>query len=168
MKRWLIIAGLVVLTAALVFLNQGMKKTAQPDHDDDDQPKQSQSQSPATLPAPGGMNAVLPPEETVGNPTTAKHHISVGWVYDENNQQKPQTLTVPIQAVRDFATHMGPSVSAEIVNLDVPLEDRSLAARTVTNLGLTLDQKTLYGGNLSDSPMSEEAIMQNLSKAISH
>lgn len=165
MKRLLVIAGLVVLTAALVFLNQGMKKTAVPDDDEDQKSQQSSAQKPPVSSAPNNVYAALPSEETIGDPATARHHLEVGWVYDENNQKKPETLTVPLQSLRDYIGHVGSSISAEFVNLDTPMEDRSPAARAVTELGIRLDQKPLSTGNISSAPLDQRRIMMALGKA---
>lgn len=162
MKRGLVVAGLILLAAALVFLNQGLKKSAVPDHDEDQQAQQTQK-----LPSiPSDPNMVLTPEETVGNPATAKHHIEAGWVYDERNQQKLETLAIPIQAIRDYVKQSGGAMSAEIVNLDVPVEDRSPAAQAVTGLGIQVDGQSLFAGNLSNAPPSPEAVAGQLKGAI--
>lgn len=166
MNRLLIIAGLILLATALVFLNQGVRKSAVPDHDDDEKPAQTQSQAQKPPLTPADPEAVLPPEETVGNPATAKHHIAAGWVYDDENQQKPETLAVPIQAIRDYVNQSEGAVSAEIVDLDVPAEDRSPAAQGVMDLGIHVDGQYLYGGNLSGAPISPGQIMQALDGAI--
>jgi hypothetical protein len=164
MKRGLIVAGLVLLAAALVFFNQGLKKSAV--SDEDEKPAQAQSQAQKMPSTPVDLKAILPPEETVGNPATAKHHIQVGWVYEEAYYRYPESLVTPIQAVRDFVKNSGGTVSAEIVDIDVPLEDRSPAARAVTDLGLHVDDQYLYGGNLSATPLPPEQIMQALNSAI--
>ena len=151
MKRGLVIVGLILLGAALVFLNRGVKNSALPDHDEDEQAQQTQpAQKPPS--APGSPRTVLPPEETVGNPATATHHIAVGWVYDEENQRKPETLDAALQAVRDYVARSGGAASAEIVDLDIPAEDRSPAAQGVTELGIVLDNQPVYRGSLSKIP----------------
>lgn len=162
MKRAFVAVGVIVLAAALVFLNQGLKKSAQPDHDDDEKAQQ-QAQKPST--APGDPTAPIPPEETLGDPATAKHHIQVGWVYDEANQLKPETLSVSLQMVREYVKHSG-NVSAEIVDMDVPAEDRSPAAQTVTALGIIVDGKSLYSGNVSGMQGGPEIIPGALTSAI--
>lgn len=149
MKRVLIIAGLVFLAATLVFLNQGLKKSAVPDHDEEQQAQQAKAPTP---PAPVDPKTVPASEETVGDPKTARHHIEAGWVYDEGNQQKPETLTVALQEIREYVGKSGGIASAEIVNLDVPVEDRSPAARTVTELGIFVDGKPISTGNISSVP----------------
>jgi len=167
MKRGIVVVGLIFLAAALVFLNQGLKKSAVSDHDEDEQAQKTQQTQKAQKPlsTPGDPKAVLPPEETLGNTASAKHHIEVGWVYDEANQQKPETLTIPIQAIRDYVRRSGTSVSAEIVNQDIPMEDRSPAAQAVTGLGIRVDGRSLYGGNLSEVPIQEGMIIEQLNRA---
>lgn len=164
MKRGLLVVGLILLAVALVFLNQGLKKSAVPDRDEDEKAPEAQTQKlPST---PVDLKAALPPEETVGDPATAKHHIEVGWVYNAAYYQHSEALAVPIQAIRDFVKNNSGTVSAEIVDLDVPIEDRSPAARGVTALGIQVDGQTLYGGNLSAAPVSQETIFGALNGAI--
>lgn len=89
----------------------------------------------------------------------------MGWIYDEANQKKPETLTVPLQAIRDYVQHSGGAMSAEIVDLDIPLEDRSPAAQAVTELGIQMNGQTIHQGNLSQSPQQVpqalSAVMRN-------
>ncbi len=155
MKRLLVIVALVLLGGALVFLNQGVRRSALPDRDEDEQAQQAAATAaPKSDTAPTDLKGVLPPEETVGNPADAAHHIEVGWVYDEANQQKPETLNVPLQAIRDYINHSGGVAAAEIVNLDVPAEDRTPAAQAVTALGIRVDGKPLVTGNVSELPFA--------------
>ena len=161
MKRWLAVVGVVILTAALVFLNQGMKKGAVLDHDEDEAP--AQSQKAATIIDP---RAVLPAEETVGDPKTATHHIELGWVYANNYYRYPESLNVPMEAIHDYVQNSNGTVSAEIVDLDVPLEDRSPLARSVTDLGMKADGQILYSSNPSDSASSVNQITQGLDGVI--
>lgn len=172
MNRWFLILGVGILIAALAFLNQGIKKAAPTDADLQQAQQQSQPPAPAAPPRPAAplkpsaSPAALPAEETVGDPATATHHIRVGWVYDEANQAKPETLTGPLQAIRDYASHSGGTVSAEIVNLDVPAADRSPAARVVTAPGVVVDNKTLFNGSISETPMPPEQIARALDSAV--
>lgn len=158
MNRLLVIAGLIFLAAALVFLNQGVKKSAVSDHDEDEQAQKTQK-PPST---PGDPAAVLPPEETVGDPATARHHIEAGWVYDEANQLKPETLTVPIQKIREYVSKSAGIASAEIVNLDVPVEDRTPAAQAVTALGVRVDGHPISTENLSRVPFPSDHLIEAL------
>ncbi|MDQ2800221.1 MAG: hypothetical protein M3Y13_11335, partial [Armatimonadota bacterium] len=113
---------------------------------------------------PTGPETILPPEETPGNPVTAKHHIEVGWIYDETNLKSPETLVVPLQTIRDFVKQQGGTVSAEIVDLDVPNEDRSPAARTVTDLGVRIDDAYSYTNNFSGQVVPQEEITEMLTR----
>lgn len=156
MNRLFVIVGLAILIAALVFLNQGIKKTGQADTSGDAPPPQAAAQ-----PAPAQKAAVLPPsispatlpaEQILGNPATAKHHIVVGWSYNENNQKQPASLTTPLQAVQDYVAKSGGSASAVIVNTDVPASDRSPAAQAVTANGVMVDGKPVINGDVSATP----------------
>lgn len=166
MNRFMVIAGLVILGTAVVFLGRGVNQNAVPEPGEDAPPKQSQpKQSPPGTPLPGAAGspgAVTrdPAEETVGDPATAKRHFLVGWVYDEANEAKPETLAAPLQAVRDYVGRGGGTVSAEIVDLDVPQEDRSPGAQAVTDLGVSLDGRALTDGNPSDAPGAVEAALK--------
>ena len=57
---------------------------------------------------------------------------------------------MPLQAIRDYVKQSGGTVSAEIVDLDVPVEDRTPAAQAVTSLGIRMDGHPLFGGNVSE------------------
>ncbi len=154
MNRLLAVAGLAILIAALVFLNQGIKKTGQPDADDDAPPPQAAAQpapKAASLP-PTVSSSTLPAEQTVGNPATAKHHITVGWSYNENNQKQPGSLATPLQAVQEYVAKSGGTASAVIVNTDVPASDRSPAAQAVTGNGVSVDGKPVLTGDVSAAP----------------
>jgi hypothetical protein len=156
MNRLFVIAGLAILIVALVFLNQGIKKTGLSDDDTAPPPASTAHPAPAARTAPGPPSspapAGLPAEQTVGNPATAKHHIVVGWSYNEANQQKPQSLVTPLQAVQSYVQKSGGSVSAEIVNTDVPASDRSAAAQSVAGDGVFVDGKPVFKGDVSSAP----------------
>lgn len=156
MNRLFVVAGLVILVTALVFLNQGIKKTGVPDHDEDAPPPAAAKAAPppaAKVPAmmPGAASADLPAEQTVGSPTAAKHRITVGWAYTDGSQQKPETLKAPLAAIQGYAQKTGGAVSAEIVNTDVPASDRSPAARAVAP-GVYVDGKPVFSGDISSAP----------------
>ncbi len=159
MNRLFVIAGLVILVVALVFINQGVNKAGQPDHDEDAPPPIAKSapttkvpatKVPGMTPAAGGDQ--LPAEQTVGDPATAKHKVVVGWSYNEASQQKPDTLAAPIKAVQEYAQKTGGTVSVEIVNTDVPVSDRSPAAQAVTKNGVFVDGKPVVSGDVSAAP----------------
>ena len=160
MKRWLAIAGLVVLALALVFLNQGMKKAAAPDRDEDEAPAQAQK-APIKTP-PIDPNGILPAEETVGDFKTSHQHIQLGWVYTDNYYKHPENLNNSIQAVRDYVQNSQGSASAEIVDLDVPLEDRSPAAREVTDVGIQVAGQIVYSQNPADITVTQLQVTNNL------
>jgi len=172
MNRLFLIVGVGIAIVALLLLNEGIKKAAPTDEDLQKQAQQeSQKAAPPPAPKPSApvktatVTPNLPAEETVGDPATAKHHIQVGWVYDEANQANPQTLTLPLQAVRDYVQGSGGMSSAEIVNLDVPAEDRSPAAQGVMELGIIVDGKPVITDNLSSKPLRPQQITQMLTMA---
>ena len=144
------IVGLVLLIVALVFLSQGVKKAGPSEHEVEAQEQAHQATPPpgaATGPSTGDAAAALPPEQTVGDPATAKHRMTVGWVYTEQNQPNTGALAEAIRRISGYAGKGG-TVSAEIVNLDVPPEDRSPAAQAVTTWGVTLDGRPVFEGDL--------------------
>lgn len=151
MNRLFVVAGLAILIVALVFLNQGIKKSGVPDGDDDAPPPQTAAKSaPQALAAklPTGP-APLPAEQTLGNAAAAKHHVVIGWSYTEANQKNPASLNTPLQAVQAYVQQSDGAVSAEIVNTDVPPADRSPAAKTVTGNGVFVDGKPVLSGDVS-------------------
>lgn len=163
MNRFLIVVGLVVLGSVVVFLGRGVNQNAVPERGDDDPPPRSQQKPlPKTPPASAAapVDGRDPSEEAVGDPATAKRHLLVGWVYDESNQAKPETLAAPLQAVRGYVQRSAGTASAEIANLDVPQEDRSPAAQAVTDLGVSLDGRPLTEGNPSDAPGAVETALK--------
>jgi len=160
-KRLLVVAGLVCLGLLLVFLNRGLKNSAAPDKDEDKQAQQSKPAQKAPSP-PIDPKAVLAADETVGDPAKAVHHIQAGWVYDEDNQKKPETLAVAVQKIHYYVQKSGGIASAEIVDLDVPAEDRPPAAQTVTQLGVSVDGTPVSTGNLSSGPFPDDGLLRVL------
>lgn len=170
MNRVLVIIGLVILAVGLVYLNQGITKTA-PTEDAVEQADRQQSQATADAQTkamteqitPKGPSSITPPEITIGDPAKAKHHIQVGWVYDEANLKSPEELAIPLQSIAEFVQNGKGKVSAEIVDLDVPSEDRSPAARSVTDLGIQVDGNYPFTDNLSGTPLTQDQLMETLS-----
>ena len=158
MNRLFVVAGLAILIVALVFLNQGIKKSAVSDSDDTPPPPQPKSAAAVKVPAatpPPNAPAALPAEQAIGNPAAAKHHIVIGWSYNEANQQNPALLNAPLQAVQSYVHQSGGAVSAEIVNTDVPPSDRSAAAKNVAGDGVIVDGKPVLKGDISGKPPQE-------------
>lgn len=158
MNRLFVIAGLVILVIALIFLNQGIQKAGPPDSED--APPTAAAPAAKTPAAPPGPSApasdtsALPAEQTLGNPATAKHHIQVGWSYSGSSRQKPETLRDPFRAVDAYVRQSG-NVSAEIVSVDVPAADRSPSARTIPGRGVYVDGKKVIDGDISTQSVSQ-------------
>ena len=171
MNRWFLIAGVGLLIAALVFLNQGIKKDSPTDEDLQQQARQAQADAQKVAPKqaapspPGAAPAALPADETVGDPAKAQHHVLVGWSYDEADQANPAILNGPLQVVRDYVNKSGGSVSAEIVNLDIPIADRSPAAKAVTVPGVVVDGKPVMPGQFSAMHVTASGIRKALDAA---
>ena len=170
MKRLGIIGIIALLVAALIFLNHSMSQNASPapGDDDDQQAAQPVKAKPVVAPTVESLKGTpLPPEETVNDPSRAKFHIGVGWAYDAQNQSHTAAaLTQSLSTIRQFVQSSRGAASAEIVNIDVPSEDRSPAAQAVTDLGVTVNGKVVIPGNLSDLHMTPAQIGSALEAAI--
>ena len=169
MNRLFLMIGVGIAIVALLFLSQGIKKASPTDEDLQKQAQEAaQKNAPPTPPSappakvPSAADA-QPPEESLGDPATAKYHIFVGWVYDEANQAHPESLETPLQVVRDFVAKSQGKLSAEIVNLDVPVEDRSPAAQKVTELGVNIEGHKIITENPSSRPTNSATITGELS-----
>ena len=169
MNRLFVAIGLVILGVGLVYLNQGITKTA-PTEDAADQAQKAQEKAQADVQqkamisqlTPTGPSNIPQPEMTLGNPATAKHHIKIGWVYDEANLKNPEELATPLQSIAQFVQSQKGNVSAEIADLDIPREDRSPAAQSVTNLGVQFDDSHPFTANLSGPPVPQDQLMETL------
>ena len=179
MNRLLVIVGVALMIVALAFLNQGIHKIAPTEAEVDKQQQQlaqkqaeeaQKKNAPPDKPnAPGNPSAAydaLPSEETIGDPATAQHNIQVGWVYDEANQARPEILIEPLQIIRDYAKSSKGTISAEIVNLDVPAEDRSPAAQPVNDLGIAVDGNPVLAGSFSEMRAAAPDITKILDAAV--
>lgn len=133
MKRFAPIIAIVVLVGILALLNKTINKNAGSDEDAPPPP------APAAKTAPAPAADPLPPEITLGSPATAQYKITVGWVYDNHNQPDPTALAQAIDAVKQRAAASSGKVSAEIVNLDAPLDELSPQAQAVTGLGVAVN-----------------------------
>ena len=79
------------------------------------------------------------PEQTINDPAKAKYKITVGWVYDEKTMTDPQPLLQALQVVQKVAQASGGTVSAEIVDLDLPSSEVSPSAASVAGLGVAVN-----------------------------
>lgn len=173
MNRVFAIIGLVILAIAIVYLTQGISKTA-PTEDEADQAQRVQQQAQVEKQrkaiiaqiTPTGPSNIPQSEETLGNPATAKHHIKVGWFYDEDNLKNPEQLIIPLQTVAKFVEHENGKVSAVIVDLDVPREDRSPAAQSVTDVGMQFDGNHPFFQNFSGGMMSQDELEESMASGM--
>ncbi len=179
MKRWFWAALLIILVVAFVFLKQGVHRSSLTDAQEQQMAKEAQiaqadkaeaaaKQAAATHPASPTTDAspdtTLPAEEVIGDPATARHHIEVGWIYEDTDVVNSGKLKAALAEVRTFAQKNGGTVSAVMVDLDVPTEDRSPAARSVTNLGVEVDGISIHAENPSLPPAT--ALTEVLSSTI--
>lgn len=160
MKRWFLAAVLVVLVLAFGFLKQGVHKSSMTEEEQQQAAQEAQkaqadkaeaaakkTTAPAVSAAPGADDP--PAEEVVGDPATAKHHIQVGWIYEDTDAVNSDKLKAVLSVIRTFALQSGGAVSAVIVDADVPAEDRSPAAQGVTDMGVEMDGQSVYDQNPS-------------------
>lgn len=164
MKRLIPVFAAVLLVFALVFVKSGLDKAAPSDHDEDATPT-AQKSSPQ--PAGSGAGDELLPEEFVGL-TGAKYKFTIGWYYDDANQPNPKPLQDALQAAKTAVNGSDGQASAEIVDIDVPLPDRSPAAQAVTQPGIALNgvMTPASSGNPGEGTLTAKNIphiMQTLS-----
>lgn len=136
MKRFVPIIAILVLVGMLALLTRTINKSAGSDEDRPPPPAATKAPAPPALPSAADP---LPPEITLGNPATAQDKVTMGWVYDSANQADPTALAQAIDAVKQRAAASGGKVSAEIVNLDVPGDELSPQAQSVTGLGVAIN-----------------------------
>ncbi len=133
MKRFAPLLAILVLIGVLAILNKNINKGVAGDEETPSPP------APAAKTATTPASDPLPPEITLGNPATAQYKITVGWIYDSATQPDSTALTQAIDAVKQRVTASGGKVSAEIVNLDVPADELSPQAASVTGLGVAVN-----------------------------
>ncbi len=167
MKQWFLGAVVLILVAAFGLLSHGMYKSSLTEDQETQIAQDAQKaqdakakeaaarQAAAAPPAPPAANAspdtTLLAEEVIGDPATAKHHIEVGWVYQDTDVVNSDKLGADLGEVRTFAQKSGGTVSAVLVDLDVPIEDRSPAAQGVVDLGVDVDGQSVYAQNPSNA-----------------
>jgi hypothetical protein len=142
MKRLIPLFIGILLIGVLALVNHSISKTAKPDNDDDDSQAQTTTKTspPKTVPVPpAALGSGLMPELTLNDPTKAKYKVTVGWVYDEKTMADPQPLMQAIQVVQKLAQASGGTISAEIVDLDLPASEVSPNAASVTGLGVAVN-----------------------------
>ncbi len=160
MKRWFLAAVLVVLVLAFGFLKQGVHKSSMTEEEQQQAAQEAQKaqadKAPAKKAAVPAASAApspdaLPAEQTIADPATAKHHITVGWVYENTDVVDTGKLKAAFGEVRAFVLQGGGASSVVIVDLDVPTEDRSPAGQAVTSLGVEVDGQSVYDQNPSEA-----------------
>jgi len=163
---------IAILIGAMFVLNKGMSKNVSKEHDEDEE-QQQQQKTPPKPATPGPSSAAedpLPPELTLGNPATAKNHLTLGWQYDEALMAHSTMLPQIFQQLKLWQQGH-PDSSLEIVNLDAPKSDLSPYASSVTGLGLALNGNSTFvvngkpmdlGENLGHGSMSPQALIMAL------
>lgn len=158
MKRFAPLFAALLLVFALVFVKHNLDKAAPGEHEDE-QASTSQS-TPAKAPIPAREETEFLPEEMIGS-GGAKYKITVGWVYNETNQPDPTALQDALGTVRQLAQRSDGAISAQIVNVDVPPEDRSPGAQAVTRVGVSVNglSSPALSGNPGEGDLTAEKIM---------
>lgn len=163
MRRLLLIIAAVLLAVVLVFVNHSIQTAAPPEHDE------SEAQTSQTPPAPaaGAPETELLPEETVGA-AGAKFKITVGWYYDETNQPNLKPLQDALTAVKGMVEVSRGHASVVVVDIDLPMEDRTPAARAVTEPGVSINgvSRPELAGNPGEGALTADKIRMLLQKAV--
>lgn len=168
MNRLVLLLVGLALVVLLVFVNQGMSRTAHREGESEEAPPAAKTTAEAAPPpAESGMPVDLPPEIIINDPAKAKHRILLGWEYSAENQANPQKLSQAIQVVQSIAQKSGGRVAVVIVNVDVPLEERSAPARAMNDAGIVFDGQP-RSGNPGEGELSAESLRSFLGSAVSH
>jgi len=162
MKRVGLIVSVLILIVALTYLNNGISRNTRPD-DDDAPPQKTQAQNPPPAKPPTRTLTNPPPPEERAGAATAPYKISVGWQFDAANQADSTALVQALGAVQQFAA-IHKNTSVEIVNTDVPLEQRSPSARSVKSEGIAVNQRPLVG--LTGNPGEGAVTPANITGAL--
>ena len=178
MNRLFLMVGLAIMIAALAFLNQGIKKASPTDKDLEQQQQQAQQEAQkkaeeaqetggACCAGPAfrrhGCLAVRGNDRQSGD-SAASHSSRLG--VRRGKPSQPAILTGPLQVIRDYVNSSKGTVSAEIVNLDIPAEDRSPAAQPVADLGISVDGNPVMPGNFSEMHVTAPDITKALDTAM--
>jgi len=178
MNRYILpIIVVALLGFALFKLNTGMAQNAQPDHDDDAaQTQQDTSKKPAAPPPPSSTpgqagapaTAAAPDEVVVGDPSKAKYKITAGWSYNSANQSNSQQLTSTIDELRKVAKSSNGQVSVQIVDVDVPQDQRSPNTRSIQDVGINVNGKPVSNDNLGEGNSAPQAVSSGIGTMVTH
>ncbi len=172
--RTVLITALLLLIVALAFLNDRINTTSSSGRQ---KPSAAALQTlPGKLSGHDMETALatdLQPEVTVNDPATADFRVTVGWVFDDSSQPDPTALIRALQTIKRFAGMTFGRMSVQTVDLDVPMQNRSPAARKLTRLGMAINGQTtvLINGkraDLSDNPGEGNLTQQQLIAYFSH
>lgn len=166
MNRLVLLLVGLALVVLLVFINQGMNRTAHREGEEAPPPAKTAAEA-APTPAESSGPVDLPPEIIVNDPAKAKHKILLGWEYNAESQASPQKLSQAVQAIKSIAQNSGGRVSAVIVNVDVPPDERSVPARAISTSGIIFDGQP-RSGIVGEGDLSAESLRSFLEPALSH
>ena len=173
----------VIIVAVLVFglisLNSGMSKNAQPDHDDENQQQSQTDTTKKTPPPPAaaahmpqstapGSTVVAPNEVVLGDPAKAKYKITAGWSYDSANQADSSKLASSIAALQNVAKSSNGQVSVQIVDVDLPADQRSSATQGIQDVGISVNGKPVSADNLGEGGSAPEAVSSGVGAMVKH
>ena len=175
MNRYILPVIVVALLGFALFkLNTGMAQNAQPEHDDDAaQSQQDTSKKPAAPPpsTPGAAAAntpAAPDEVVVGDPSKAKYKITAGWSYTSNNQSNSAQLSSTIAELQKVAKSSNGQVSVQIVDVDVPEDQRSPGTKGIQDVGIAVNGKPVTTDNLGEGSSTPQAVTAGVGAMVRH
>lgn len=172
MKRGVapIAIGILILICLLAGLNMWQSRST-PTGDDDDQQSQQQSSNPATQSAnkpvanlTGDLVTSLLPEQTIGNPATAKTRITIGYIFDTQTQAHPEAASTIVDSVRGWVQQQGNAASLQLVCLDLPPDQLTDPADAKVPLGITIDgrQPPGFDKNPGEGSYTAQTVLKEL------
>lgn len=170
MKRYLPLVFIAIIIVAITSLNNGIRKTAPKEHDDEETAQKQKDNKPAEA-AP--VTDLIPSELIINDPEKAATKATIGWIYDPKTMADPMALRMIAGAIQAWTTSTHGKTSLVMVNLDVPKDQRSPAARNVDQLGLTIDGTSVItvdgktmdlSDNIGEGKCNVSSIMNALTK----
>lgn len=168
--------GIVILICLLAGLNLWQSHSTPSSSDDDDQQTQQQTSQQASKSAPnpnatdpvahltGDLVTSLVPEQTIGNPATAKTRVTVGYTFDTATQTDPSKAAAIVGALQSWAQKQGSAASLQIVCVDLPPNQLTNPADASVPLGVTIDGKQPPGmdKNPGEGSYDAQAVLKDL------
>lgn len=115
---------------------------------------------------PIGAKSDAPPDElTLGNPATAKTHVTIGYSIDETLQTNPKPLNDVITEAESWQKSH-PTASVQVVDVDIPPSERTAPSSSSVPVGVTVSgaSSSKLTGNPGEGSVNTAAIGALLSK----